>query len=340
MNPKPSRTSHIDFLRAIATILIVVTHVTQYHLNNPVTKFIWNYSHFAVVLFVFCSVSVLLPSYEHMAHTVSSIVTWYKKRVKRLLVPFYWYLVAHVILIVTLPVVFTGNGLVVTPRFLFDSVTLMAGINFNWLVLLFIEIALIFPLIHKVSTKHMWTVLWGIGSFAFILATMFHPELNKYSRILMPIGWSLIVLLSILIVQQKLKPLYVFLISFLSFSLLLILSYLPLHLPLLPPALFSSSFINHKYPPDLYYLSYATMMSMAMYYASKAGVWRNPFLKSVYTFISKNSYQIFFIHYIVLDASLRVQMNVCMHFVTVFSITLAITYFISHFRPLLPSSSP
>ncbi len=321
MKLKPNRNSAIDFLRAVATLLIVVTHVFQYHLGGlpagrqvVINTFIWDYSHFAVVLFVFCSVSVLLPSYEHMEHTVASITLWYKKRVKRLLVPFYWYLVAHALLILTLPVVFTGNGLRLDAHFLFDSITLMNGINFNWLVLLFIQIALMFPLIHRISKRRVLSIMWGIGSFLFILSTFFLPQLKEYSRALMPIGWSLIVLLCIVIEQQKLKPFYVFLCSTAAFVTFVLL---------FPNV---GSLISHKYPPDLFYLSYATMMSMVMIYVSKARVWENSHLKGAYTFISSNSYQIFFIHYIVLDASLRLDMNVGVHFIVVLATTLGITY--------------
>ena len=144
---------------------------------------------------------VLLPSVERMEMNASSLFAWCKKRFWRLIKPFYVYIAAHALLILLLPSIFNGNGLKLTPTFLLDSITLSGGINFNWLVLLFIEIALVFPLIYKVSQKKNWSIGWGIASFCFIVATLFMPELRSIYRPIMIIGWSLIVLLSILAVS-------------------------------------------------------------------------------------------------------------------------------------------
>ena len=323
MKPKPSRSHHIDVLRAIATVMIVVTHVLQYHLHNFLTTFVWNYIHFAVVLFVFCSVSVLLPSVERMEMNASSLFAWCKKRFWRLIKPFYVYIAAHALLILLLPSIFNGNGLKLTPTFLLDSITLSGGINFNWLVLLFIEIALVFPLIYKVSQKKNWSIGWGIASFCFIVATLFMPELRSIYRPIMIIGWSLIVLLSILVVQSKIKAFHVFLGAFAVFSLLLLVPD-----SFLAGANLSSRLIDHKYPPDVYYLSYATMMSMAVFFLGKAKFWDYSWLKEPISYISRHSYEIFFIHYIVLDASLRLQWGVWSHLFFVFAITMTITYLI------------
>lgn len=324
MKPKPSRSHHIDVLRAIATVIIIVTHVFQYHLGEFLNTFIWNYVHFAVVLFVFCSVSVLLPAVEQMEMSVESLFAWYKKRFWRLIKPFYIYMLAHAILILLLPSIFNGNGLKLTPAFLFDSFTLNGGINFNWLVLLFIEIALVFPLIYKVSQRKNWSIGWGIASFCFIVATLFFPELRTTYRLIMIIGWSLIVLLSILVVQNKIKAFHVFLGAFTVFSVLLLIPE-----GYLAGANLSSRLIDHKYPPDVYYLSYATMMSMAVYFVGKAKFWEQTWLKAIISFISKHSYEIFFIHYIVLDASLRLSWNVWSQLSFVFVVTMLITYLIT-----------
>lgn len=324
MKPKPSRSHHIDVLRAIATVMIIITHVFQYHLGGFFNTFVWNYVHFAVVLFVFCSVSVLLPSVERMEMNATSLFAWCKKRFWRLIKPFYSYLFAHAILILLLPSVFNGNGLKLTPEFLLDSIKLTGGINFNWLVLLFIEIALVFPLIYKVSQRRSWSIGWGIASFSFIVATLFLPELNSSYRTIMIIGWSLIVLLSILVVQIKIKAFHVFLGALAAFSMLL----------LMPNNYFtganlSSRLIDHKYPPDIYYLSYATMVSMVVYFLGKAKFWEKSWLKEAISFISKHSYEIFFIHYIVLDASLRFSLGVWSHLLFVFTVTMLATYLIT-----------
>ncbi len=322
--PTRERMYAIDVLRAIATILIIVTHVFQYHLGGFLNTFIWNYVHFAVVLFVFCSVSVLLPSVQKMKLDATNLFIWCRKRFLRLIKPFYIYLCAHALLILALPSIFDGNGLKLTPQFLIDSLTLTGGINFNWLVLLFIEIALVFPFIYKISQRKAWSVGWVIVSFCFIIATLFLPDLNSLSRPIMIIGWSLIVLLSILIVQNKIRAFHVFLGAFIAFTLLLLTP-----ASLLPGANLSIRLIDHKYPPDIYYLSYATMMSMAVYFLGKAKFWEQSWLKTGISFISKHSYEIFFIHYIVLDASLRLSLGVWSQLLFVLLVTMGVTYAIS-----------
>lgn len=321
--PVKERMYAIDVLRAIATVLIIVTHVFQYHLGGFFNTFVWNYAHFAVVLFVFCSVSVLLPSVERMEMNVANLFAWCKKRFWRLIKPFYSYLFAHAILILLLPSIFNGNGLKLTPEFLIDSITLTGGINFNWLVLLFIEIALVFPLIYKVSQRRSWSITWGIASFCFIVATLFLPELHSSYRLIMIIGWSLVVLLSILVVQSKIKAFHVFLGALTVFSFLLLMPD-----SFLRSSSLSTRLIDHKYPPDIYYLSYATMMSMAIYFLGKAKFWEQTWLKEAISFISKHSYEIFFIHYIVLDASLRLSLGVWNQLLFVFAITMTSTYLI------------
>lgn len=178
--PVRERMYSIDVLRAIATVIIVVTHVLQYHLHDFLTTFVWNYIHFAVVLFVFCSVSVLLPAVERMEMNVASLFAWCKKRFWRLIKPFYVYIAAHALLILLLPSIFNGNGLKLTPRFLLDSITLSGGINFNWLVLLFIEIALVFPLIYKVSQKKKQVNWMGKCIILFYCCHAFHARITLY----------------------------------------------------------------------------------------------------------------------------------------------------------------
>ncbi|OGK18422.1 hypothetical protein A3D80_02650 [Candidatus Roizmanbacteria bacterium RIFCSPHIGHO2_02_FULL_40_13b] len=316
-------------------LIIILTHVTQYHLSNPITSFIWNYSHFAVVLFIFCSVSVLLPSYERMEHTVASITRWYKKRVVRLILPFYWYLLAHFSLMIVFPTIFSGNGLKLNFDFILKSVFLTGGIDLNWLVLLFIELALIFPIMEYISRKKSLATFYFLLSTFFVTATLFLPSLHSLYRVYMIIAWSLVTLISILVVKQKLKPLHIFIISGISFGLQFFFlgffaKVVPIHLK--GGIATTHNLISHKYPPDLYYLSYAIFMSFLVYKLTKLHLFEVVLLKRFLTFVSKSSYTLFFIHYIVLDASLRWRLSVGAHLLVVLVTTMGITYLIEKWR--------
>ena len=66
----------------------------------------------------------------------------------------------------------------------------------------------------------------------------------------------------------------------------------------------SLNFYSHKYPPDFYYLFFGLSLTCFSLLIGKLSLWQNKILKPIYLFISKNSYYIFFIHYIILDAVL------------------------------------
>ena len=79
----------IDVLKAAAIVLIVFSHLHFYlNFKDAVTAFDPYIAEFGICLFIFTSGYTLYMN-NHNIHTVSDIVTFYKKRVSRI-IPLYW----------------------------------------------------------------------------------------------------------------------------------------------------------------------------------------------------------------------------------------------------------
>ncbi len=243
----------VDFLRSVAIIGVIVTHVYSYNLTNATNYAIWNYLHFVVVAFVFCSGFVMTAKYQYVLTDVTKIFVWYKKRFVRLLIPFYLYLFVHYTLWFLFPHFFSGLGLEKSPAFLLQSLLLIGGINLNWLPLLFIQLTILFPLFIFLIRKRNFLICYVV--FAIMTTLFFTIQTFPYGyyRLVMWIPWSLILLLAM---KNSKKYILFSAISFTLFSILYML-FQTLHRSL--------TLIDHKYPPDFYYLSYATSITLLIF---------------------------------------------------------------------------
>jgi peptidoglycan/LPS O-acetylase OafA/YrhL len=103
----------------------------------------------------------------------------------------------------------------------------------------------------------------------------------------------------------------------------------------------SLNFYNHKYPPDLYYLLFGISLTCFSLVVARLKIWQNTAIKKIYFFISNNSYQIFFIHYIVLDAVLLLSKNnlliknPAIQFAIIFSASILLAIGINKFKRLI-----
>ena len=298
------RLEKIDFLRAVSMIGVIIIHTFSYNLKNSADIFIWNISEWVVVGFVFCSGYVLTGSYQHKFGDTKQILRWIGRRAKRLLIPFYIYLLIHYALWFLLPGIFSGLGLDKNPLFIIESIFLVGGISLNWLTLLFLQMTILFPIfIKNMSSKKF---LFSYIILAVFVTTIFTiHSFNDYYRILMWIPWSLVLLLSIYFFNREEKysrnlKLYIgaAVLSGLIFAPLLI-SFLTTNR--------SINLIENKYPPNLFYLSASFLVTCLVFLIGDIDLLEKPVLRIGYTYISKSSYQLFFIHFIVLDAVLTLS---------------------------------
>ena len=328
------RFEHIDFLRAFSIIGVLAVHTLFYNLNNPANIFIWNILEFVVVGFVFCSGFVSAAFYTDTLKTWKYTFGWYKKRLLRLLIPFWIYLVIHYSLWILFPNFFQGLGIEKSWSFFIQSFLLIGGIGINWLPLLFLELTLLFPILLKIIKNNK--TLWIYGAVGLLVTAWFtvQPFPNSYYKFVMWVPWSLVFLLSIMLFKKESLIRYgtwigsgivVFILSFLYMQ--------NLHLPL--------NMIEHKYPPDLYYLSYSIAATLLVLIVGSFGFWKTNFLRKTVQFISTNSYQLFFIEYIILDVVLLLAKrgllisNAGLEFLIVLFLSILISYSISVWNLIL-----
>lgn len=295
-----SRIEEIDFIKAISTIGFIVIHVLSFNLANRFNHFVWNYLHFVEVGFIFCSGYVLAARYQNFMNW-QEIKKWYGKRLLRLLFPFYLYLIAHYVVWFLLPSYFSGIGLQKSFSFVLQSIFLIGGVSLGWLPLLFLQMTILFPIFIIVRRKKFALPLILIFSLLAGVAFMITPFFKPYYRFVMWIPWSFILLLSISaymkesVDTKKIRSI----IKRLLVGLVVLILFLILFLFWNTKG--SINLTSHKYPPDLYFLFYGIGMSSLVSIIGYASFFKNLLVKNIVTFVSKQSYSLFFIHFIVLD---------------------------------------
>lgn len=293
-----ARHAHIDTIKAIATIIVMMTHVLAYHLGEYTTWFLWNYSHFVVVGLVFCS--AYLYADTHPTETTRLTVKWFFKRLSRLYIPYLIYLIFHAMLMNFFPQYFMGYGWQKTLSFFVQNLTLTGGVDFGWLPLLFIQLAIFLPILLRIARNKNQRNVYIVILSIFVCITTILRIPTQYSRLMAWIPWSLVAFLGLLFCDaeklntnrsyrslQKIVPLVAGI--WIAWRVVLTILNMP------------TSFDMHKYPPDISYLSYGAFFTGFFLLVLHRFPIQQQLIKQVVTYISKQSYQLFFIHFILLD---------------------------------------
>jgi len=283
INTMQNRNQTLDLLRGIGIIIMVITHCFSYYLKNKFVFFLWDWSHFVVVTFVFVSGYLFFKKSQQIT---GGFFNYFKKRIWRLLAPYY------IFLIFMLGVIWFFEPKNITLSFILQNLTLTGGIDINWLTILFIYFVFINPLILYLSQKKWAFYLYFLLSLgAAILFLFYYP--NPQYKLVMWLPWSLVSFFSYYFIKNEGKKQFFLFTSIVGLAVFLRLRF------------FLGTF-NHtlvlqynKYPPNLYYLSYGiTCVTILYYFFSKINFW--PPLKNGINFFSRYSYEIFFSHWFVL----------------------------------------
>lgn len=244
-------------------------------------------SQFAVVAFLFCSAYLsLLKPYP----AVSEFIPYIAKRLKRLLIPFFAFF--------TIYILFSTVGLNkhLSQSYIVKSYTLTGGIDFNWLVLLFIQLMLVTPFIQFLNAKskiglYIYTFIAILSSIIFLKYTPL-----PFYRSIMWLPWSLVIVYALYFDRiWNNKKLFVWVTLLFGAIFLITQQYvlLPLH--------HSFSMYNNKYPPNLYHIAYSLFAVNIIYFLSQKKLFSSSLVQRSIHFFSVNSYPLFFIHIIVID---------------------------------------
>jgi hypothetical protein len=299
MAPTPVRYAHIDLIRAISIVGIVATHLLSLRLGDPLVNNIWNYLHFVVVGLVFCSAYIFAAGNPPGA-TIKLSLSSFKKRFLRLYIPFLAYVLIHYLLWFLFPNWFHGYGLKKSADFIISSVTLTGGIDFGWLPLLFIQLAIMSPFLLTISRKPKQSRLLFVFLGAWLVITTIFRIPDTYSRTVAWIPWSFILLLGfryrdlekhIPTITRDILKKAINISTILWITCYIVLMYLGQSLTL----------TVHKYPPDLFYFSYGIVLTSIMLFFFPKHLHTSSYSMNIVGFLSRHAYAIFFLHYLVLD---------------------------------------
>jgi len=244
---------------------------------------LWNYAHFAVPIFIFCSAYL---SFKTKKGTMSIIQIL--KRLQRLLIPYYLFLASWFSYIAI-----TKKG-AITLKGVLDKVFFLnaKSADLEWLVVLFIYFIFLFPFIYYLSKKPI--VFWIYTIFALlssVLLLFIHTSVPY--RFLMWLPWSLLLSAILLVVKYEKNRLCIpvvigisLVLFFLSRSIIVAQNH-------------SLTLTHNKYPPNLYYLSYGMFWTFLIYMIYNKIRFPN-LIDRFFFFYSAHSYSIFFIHFLII----------------------------------------
>jgi len=277
-----NRNDDIDVLRGLGIISMILIHVTAWYRSDHSASFFWNSSQFAVQVFVFCSGYVF--ALKNLSSNTLLSVIGMLRRAFRLLIPYYAFLLVY------LPVENLITHRSLTPPYILRSITLTGGPDFNWAVLLFLQMAILSPILAWLFRKHR-TLFWIVSTVAFFSSVASLGMHVANYKLVMWLPWAVIALFSWYIAVRK-----TWVMPFMISSLLFLVSG-----AFIATMSASMLFFDNKYPPNIYYLSYGAIWILALmkiipYIPINNGIRR------LGSFIGKNSYELFFIHFLILTA--------------------------------------
>lgn len=279
----------IDIIRGIAIFAMILIHCTYYFRSDPLAQFLWNYSQFAVPVFIFCSFYLYFQK-DHLKFVsleskefFPNYLSYLKKRFSRLLKPYYLFILFFFILLYSI------NPMILDSKFIIQSLVLVGGVDVNWLILLFLQLTFLLPFIsyflHK--QKYLAHAFFTLATLSTLFLLLYPTPFALNHKFISWLPWSSMVVFAYIFTKlaQKKSSHYMLL----AFFGIVLLSTSGVVLATSQPFLLR----DHKYPPDLYFLSYGIVSIIFLYLISPyLGMLKKPFI-----YLSTYSYQIYFIHY-------------------------------------------
>ena len=281
------RLPEIDDIRGISIILMILIHTNVYFLSNKISYYTLEFSQFAVVAFIFCS--AYLFYLKQQIYRWSNFFVHLGRRIKRLVIPYYCFFAVYYLFLLL------KEPKKLTLPYLIQNMFVIGGLDFNWLVLLFIELAILMPFIsYLFERKKVWFYVYSAIAIISSLVFLKYTPLPYY-RFIMWLPWSLILIYTYIFDRIKKQTKLFLLITIISFMLYYLLSQF-----VLKPLGHSLFMYDNKYPPNIYHLTYGIFCVNGIYMLSQWRLFSNYAAQTIIHFFSTNSYTIFFIHILVI----------------------------------------
>lgn len=226
---------------------------------------------------------------------VLNLGTYFKfigKRLYRLLKPYYIFLIFFYIMLY-----FSQKR--IDFKDIASALLIVREPDISWLVNLFVQLTLLFPVLSYLFNKQR--KLFD-GLFGIVMIYAFWKIFNRLDldyKYYMVWSWSLPFMFAFYFAKYYRN---------LKFRIGAMLFFLILHLGL---KYYLASHGNNvilqdnKYPPNLYYLSYGMFWFVLLDFIFNLEIFKNKVLFGVINFFSKNSFSLFFIHYLVIQITFR-----------------------------------
>jgi peptidoglycan/LPS O-acetylase OafA/YrhL len=278
------RFHEIDILRGIAIFAMILIHVAVYFPSDHTARFLWDFSQFAVPFFLFCSFYIFFKK----GHVVEKgqLIPYVFKRFKRLLVPYWIFLIIYIPLVRLYEPSRMSNLQIVR----FITATTVSN-DVSWLVTLFLMLTLVVPFVAYLGKKRRpLFYLYGGLALASSVFLLFYPS-PLHFKLIMWLPWSVIIYFTYYFVKEEKNLFVLFVLAVFFYSL----SWNTLSQT-------GQSFLQYdnKYPPNLFHLSYGMGMILIFYFLAKKKVFELFGLRQMISFLSVHSYSIFFIHFLIL----------------------------------------
>ncbi|AFY39514.1 hypothetical protein Lepto7376_3288 [[Leptolyngbya] sp. PCC 7376] len=326
-----TRDRRIDLLRFIGITLIILAHV-----NPP--EIIFQFRNFDVPLMILISGSSFCLSYKNQP-----FLFYFWKRVKRLVFSTWLFLSIYFLFLR-----FYYHSFPPITKVL-ESYVLDDGIGFVWIIRVFLMVGLCAPLIKKLFTNRISDRQYIVILF---MVLMLNEGIRYFSLIYLPeaiaglfnstvlylIPYAIVFAFGLLLPTSDIKKLcQIALLSLLTFCFMSSLLYIK-YGEFVPTQAF-------KYPPSIYYLSYAMFVSILLWINSPRVlkvINRVTYLQSFILFVAQNSMWIYLWHILFMRVTPRYFFVV--EFLIVYFSSVIITYMQvwilnAKILPLIKSSS-
>ena len=273
----------IDMLRGLAMFAMILIHTNAYFLSSaPIIEQLWDWSQFAVPVFLLCS------AYLFFIKTPAFNFGYIVKRFKRLVIPYYIFMVFF------FAAILLREPHKLTNQYITQSIFLIGGIDINWLALLFLELTFVMPVVAFLWNKtKIGFILLSFVSLASSVVFIFYRWPYDY-KLIMWLPYTVLIIYTLLLAKFHTKKWFypISLIAGGGTYVMLRIVETGMH--------HSLTFYDNKYPPNLYFLSYGIFSLALLHFLIKKGMLNWTPAKQLFNFLSINSYQIFFVHYLFL----------------------------------------
>ncbi len=313
---KHTRDFVIDLLRSVAIIVMIIMHVSPSYPRSSVANFIWNWGQWVVPAFILCSIAVDRVTIR----TPQDYFVYLSRRLKRLLIPYYIWLVLYIGLIRVFEGKFPPASIIL------KNITLTGGYDFNWLIVLFIAVTAVSPLIRRIVERSEIQSLATL-MVCFTTSAVYLGNRSLWSgayRLYMIMPWVGVVVTIMLLLtwwkagdRQRITALFIVAVGMFLYWY-----------RYLTDAGISTFTFSHKYPPDIYFVSFIVWSVIAAYalaHTVDQYVRRWRYISTALTYVSMYSYRAFFIHILILYTLTHIVIVKMLPFVVFTLLLIALT---------------